>query len=166
MSPKAVLVGVPGAGKSTIGRHLARIFEVTFRDTDTDIEATAGMSIADIFVQLGEPAFRELEREAVLRALAEHDGVLSLGGGSILDPITRAALKDQMVIWLDVSLAEAAHRVGLNTSRPLLLGNVRSTLKNMMDQRAVLYEEVASHKVETIGLTPSAVAKNIAKLVG
>jgi shikimate kinase len=166
MSPKAVLVGVPGAGKSTIGRHLARIFEVTFRDTDTDIEATAGMSIADIFVQLGEPAFRELEREAVLRALAEHDGVLSLGGGAILDPITRAALKDQMVIWLDVSLAEAAHRVGLNTSRPLLLGNVRSTLKNMMDQRAVLYEEVASHKVETIGLTPSAVAKNIAKLVG
>ena len=166
MSPKAVLVGVPGAGKSTIGRHLARIFENTFRDTDTDIEATAGMSIADIFVQLGEPAFRELEREAVLRALAEHDGVLSLGGGAILDPITRAALKDQMVIWLDVSLAEAAHRVGLNTSRPLLLGNVRSTLKNMMDQRAVLYEEVASHKVETIGLTPSAVAKNIAKLVG
>jgi shikimate kinase len=69
------------------------------------------------------------------------------------------------VVWLDVSLAEAAHRVGLNTSRPLLLGNVRSTLKNMMDQRAVLYNEVASHKVETIGLTPSAVAKKIAKLV-
>jgi shikimate kinase len=165
MSPKAVLVGIPGAGKSTIGRHLARIFEVTFRDTDSDVEASAGMSIADIFVQLGEPAFRELERDAVLKALAEHDGVLALGGGAILDPISRAALKDQTVVWLDVSLAEAAHRVGLNTSRPLLLGNVRSTLKNMMDQRAVLYNEVASHKVETIGLTPSAVAKNIAKLV-
>jgi shikimate kinase len=123
------------------------------------------MSIADIFVQLGEPAFRELERDAVLKALAEHDGVLALGGGAILDPISRAALKDQTVVWLDVSLAEAAHRVGLNTSRPLLLGNVRSTLKNMMDQRAVLYNEVASHKVETIGLTPSAVAKKIAKLV-
>jgi shikimate kinase len=165
MSPKAVLVGIPGAGKSTIGRHLARIFEVTFRDTDSDVEASAGMSIADIFVQLGEPAFRELERDAVLKALAEHDGVLALGGGAILDPISRAALKDQTVVWLDVSLAEAAHRVGLNTSRPLLLGNVRSTLKNMMDQRAVLYNEVASHKVETIGLTPSAVAKKIAKLV-
>jgi shikimate kinase len=165
MSPKAVLVGIPGAGKSTIGRHLARIFEVTFRDTDSDVEASAGMSIADIFGQLGEPAFRELERDAVLKALAEHDGVLALGGGAILDPISRAALKDQTVVWLDVSLAEAAHRVGLNTSRPLLLGNVRSTLKNMMDQRAVLYNEVASHKVETIGLTPSAVAKKIAKLV-
>lgn len=166
MSPKAVLIGIPGAGKSTIGKHLARIFEVEFRDTDSDVEKTAGMPISDIFIQLGEPAFRELERNAVLQALQDHSGVLSLGGGAVLDPITRAALKDETVIWLDVSLTDAAHRVGLNTSRPLLLGNVRSTLKNMMDQRADFYAEVATHKIETSGLTPSAVAKQIAKVVG
>lgn len=165
MSPKAVLIGIPGAGKSTIGKHLARILEVDFRDTDSDVEKSAAMSISDIFVQLGEPAFRELEREAVLKALKEHNGVLALGGGSVIDPITRAALKTHPVIWLDVSLADAAHRVGLNTSRPLLLGNVRSTLKNLMDERAVFYREVATHKVETSGLTPSAVAKQIAKLL-
>jgi shikimate kinase len=165
MSPKAVLIGIPGAGKSTIGKQLARLWEVDFRDTDSDVEVLANMSISDIFIQLGEPAFRELEREAVLVALKEHSGVLSLGGGAVLDPITRAALKDQTVIWLDVTLADAAHRVGLNTSRPLLLGNVRSTLKNLMDQRADLYTEIATHKVETSGLTPSSVAKVIAKLV-
>ncbi|MFM1786647.1 MAG: shikimate kinase [Actinomycetota bacterium] len=165
MSPKAVLIGIPGAGKSTIGKHLARILEVSFRDTDSDIEKTAGMTISDIFVQLGEPAFRELERDAVAKALEEHDGVLALGGGAVLDPITQEALKNQNVVWLDVSLADAAHRVGLNTSRPLLLGNVRSTLKNLMDQRAPIYREVSTYKVETSGLTPSAVAKQIAKLV-
>jgi shikimate kinase len=165
MSPKAILIGIPGAGKSTIGKHLARILETEFRDTDTDVEIAAGMSISDIFIQLGEPAFRELEREAVLRALKEHNGVLALGGGAVLDSVSRAALKDQTIVWLDVSLADAAHRVGLNTSRPLLLGNVRSTLKNLMDQRADLYAEVATHKVETSGLTPSSVAKVIAKLV-
>lgn len=166
MNPKAVLIGIPGAGKSTIGKHLARIWEVGFRDSDADVEKLAGMPISDIFVQLGEPAFRELERNAVLSALEEHHGVLSLGGGAVLDPITRAALKSQTVVWLDVSLADAAHRVGLNTSRPLLLGNVRSTLKSMMEQRADLYAEIATHKIETSGLTPSAVAKQIAKVVG
>jgi len=165
MSPKAVLIGIPGAGKSTIGRNLARIWEVGFRDTDSDVEKSTGMTISDIFVQLGEPAFRELERNAVLTALKEHEGVLALGGGAVLDPVTQAALKDQEVVWLDVSLADAAHRVGLNTSRPLLLGNVRSTLKNLMDERAPIYAKVATHKIETSGLTPSAVAKQIARLI-
>lgn len=165
MKPKAVLIGIPGAGKSTIGRHLARIWEVDFRDTDTDVEKSAGMSIPDIFIQLGEPAFRELERDAVLKALQESNGVLALGGGAVLNDVTRAALKNQTVVWLDVSLADAAHRVGLNKSRPLLLGNVRSTLKNLMEERANLYNEVSSYKVETSGLTPSAVAKKIASLV-
>lgn len=165
MTPKAVLIGIPGAGKSTIGKHLARIWDVSFRDTDSDIEKQSGMSISDIFVQLGEPAFREMEREAVLAALRDHQGVLALGGGAVLDPVTRDALKGHMVVWLDVTLADAAYRVGLNTSRPLLLGNVRSTLKNLMDERAVFYREVAKVKVETSGLTPSAVAKQISKLV-
>lgn len=165
MSPKTVLIGIPGAGKSTIGKHLARILEVDFRDTDSDVEKSEGMSISDIFVQLGEPAFRELERNAVIKAINEHDGVLALGGGAVMDPKTQEALVGQTVVWLDVSLADAAHRVGLNTSRPLLLGNVRSTLKNLMDQRSPIYRKVSTHRVETSGLTPSAVAKQIAKLV-
>jgi shikimate kinase len=165
MSPKAVLIGIPGAGKSTIGKHLARILEVDFRDTDSDVEKSEGMTISDMFVQLGEPAFRELERDAVIKALKDHDGVLALGGGAVMDVNTRAALKGHTVVWLDVSLADASHRVGLNTSRPLLLGNVRSTLKNLMDQRAPIYREVSTHRVETSGLTPSAVAKQIARLV-
>lgn len=165
MSPKAVLIGIPGAGKSTIGKNLARVLEVEFKDTDHEVEKVAGMSISDIFIQLGESAFRELERNAVIDSLKNHSGVLALGGGAILDPVTREALKSENVVWLDVSLADAAHRVGLNTSRPLLLGNVRGTLKKLMDERHDLYEEVAKHKVETGGLTPSAVAKQIAKLV-
>ena len=77
--PVAVLVGAPGAGKTTVGRLLAQRLGVTFRDTDEDIEATAGMPVSDIFVESGEETFRELERAAVRRALAEHDGVLALG---------------------------------------------------------------------------------------
>ncbi|WP_309134415.1 shikimate kinase [Cellulomonas sp.] len=161
--PRAVLVGPPGAGKSTVAAALARRWEVDVRDTDADVEQTAGKPIGEIFVDDGEPAFRALERDAVLAALAEHAGVLALGGGAVLHPDTRAALAAYragggVVVFLDVSLAHAAPRVGLNRSRPLLLGNPRAQWQALMDARRPVYEEVASVRVLTDGLRPGDVA--------
>ena len=144
-----VLVGPPGAGKSTVGRVLAERLGVGFRDTDADVETVAGESVADLFVQHGEDHFRALERAAVATALAEHEGVLALGGGAVLDADTRRSLVGRPVVLLDVSLAAAADRIGLNRDRPLLVGNVRGRMKTMLDERRPLYEEVAMLTVTT-----------------
>jgi len=165
MSPIVVLVGVPGAGKSTIGRILARKLKVDFRDTDADVEQVAGMPITDIFVTLGEPTFRKYEQEAVSAAIAEHSGVLSLGGGAVLNDQTRALLKGLPVAWLDVDLTNAAHRVGLNQARPLLLGNVRNTMKKLLEDRDPLYADVARWKIDTSEKSPANVAQEIAELL-
>lgn len=163
--PVVVLVGVPGAGKTTLGQALAERLGVTFRDTDQDVEASTGRAIADIFVESGEPAFRALEAQAVHDALAEHSGVLCLGGGAILDPDTRAALAGRPVVWLRVGLAAAAHRAGLSGPRPVLLGNVRSQLHGLMTARAPLYEEVATVVLDTDELSPEqAVARIVSEL--
>jgi shikimate kinase len=144
-----VLVGPPGAGKTTVGRALAQRRGVGFRDTDADVEAALGVSVAEIFVERGEPVFRAAEADAVRAALAEHAGVLALGGGAVLEPSTRAALRDVEVVFLDVSLAAAVPRVGLNRDRPLLLESPRAQLKALMDARRPLYLEVADHVVDT-----------------
>jgi shikimate kinase len=161
ISPLVVLVGPPGAGKSTVGQLLADRRGVAFRDTDSDVERGAGMAISDIFIEQGEPAFRELERAAVHRALSEHDGVLALGGGAVIDDDTRAALAGHRVVFLDVGLADAASRIGLNRDRPLLIGNPRAQLRTMLEQRRTLYAEVASVTVETNGRTPDDVVADI-----
>jgi shikimate kinase len=146
-----VLVGPPGAGKTTVGRRLADNWRVAFRDTDADIEATAGKEVSDIFLIDGEAAFRRLERGAVAAALAEHDGVLSLGGGAVLDEGTRELLAGHSVVFLDVSLDAAVKRVGMARDRPLLLGNPRTQLGILMKERKPLYDEVASVTVDTTG---------------
>ncbi len=158
MTPLVVLVGPPGSGKTTVGRLLAERRQVGFRDTDADVEAEAGTAIAEIFVDRGEAVFRELEREAVQRALAEHDGVLAVGGGAVTDAGTRSALASQRVVFLEVGLSDAVARVGLNRDRPLLLGNPRAQLRVMLEQRRALYEQVASVTVSTDGRTPAEVA--------
>ncbi|MBA3798953.1 MAG: shikimate kinase [Geodermatophilaceae bacterium] len=147
--PIAVLVGAPGAGKSTVGRVLAGVLGVGFRDTDRDIEDSAGKSVSDIFIDEGEDHFRRLETAAVAAALADYDGVLALGGGAILDAGTRARLAGHRVIWLRIDLPSAAKRVGLARDRPLLAMNPRAHLRELLAARAPLYAEVASHTVET-----------------
>lgn len=149
--PIAVLIGAPGAGKSTIGRRVAERLKVPFVDTDALIEEESGMSVADMFVELGEPEFRLREEDAVRRALAEQSGVVALGGGAILSESTRQLLAEHTVVWLRVNVSDAASRVGMNQARPLLLGNVRGRLTQLLNERTPLYESVASITIETDG---------------
>lgn len=164
--PVAVLIGPPGAGKTTVARALGRELGVPVRDTDADVETAAGRSISDIFVEDGEPAFRELEHAAVIAALAEHDGVLAVGGGAVLDPRTQEALRGHTVVFLDVRVADAARRIGLNRDRPLLLGNPRAQWTQMMDRRRPVYTEVATARVETDGLSAQEVTARVLALLG
>lgn len=156
-----VLIGPMGAGKTTVGGLVAERLGCTLRDTDHDVEARAGRPISEIFVDDGEAAFRAMEREAVGDALAGHDGVLSLGGGAVLDPGTRELLAGHDVVFLRVGLSDAVKRVGLGSSRPLLLGNVRGRIKALLDERTPIYESVATLTVETDGRTAEDVAAEI-----
>jgi shikimate kinase len=165
LSPVVVLVGPPGAGKTTVAERLARQLGETFRDTDHDIEAGEGMSVQDIFVDHGEAHFRALEEKAVEAALNDHDGVLALGGGAVLSPATRALLQQHRVIFLDVGLAAAVSRVGMNANRPLLLGNVRAQLKGLMDQRRPLYASCARFTIVTDDLDAAQVTDQALALI-
>jgi shikimate kinase len=165
MPPRVVLVGPMGAGKTTVAELLGAAWDVPVRDTDADVVETTGREISDIFVEDGEDHFRDLEAEAVARALAEHDGVLALGGGAVLRVETRELLAGVPVVFLRVGLSDAVRRVGLGVGRPLLLGNVRARLKALLDERAPVYESVATHVVDTDGRTPDEVAAEIRELV-
>ncbi|MCW2579476.1 MAG: aroK [Blastococcus sp.] len=164
--PLLALVGPPASGKTTVGTALARALGVALRDTDHDIEAEVGSSVADVFIQYGEAHFRALEVAAVARALAEHDGVLALGGGAVMADATRALLVEYggtggTVVWLDVDLPSAAKRAGFSRDRPLLAVNPRAMLRTMLEQRAPLYAEVATVKVSTAGRTVDEVAAEV-----
>jgi len=165
MGPRVVLVGPMGAGKTTVAALLAEAWGVEARDTDADVEAAEGRTISDIFVDSGEARFRELERAAVSEALADHDGVLALGGGAVLDPATRDLLHGQPVVFLRVGLSDAVKRVGLGSARPLLLGNVRGRIKALLDERTPVYEKVATHTVDTDGRSPEDVAREVQELM-
>ena len=152
--PLLVLVGPPASGKTTVGTAVAAALGLAFRDTDRDVEVETGSSVADLFVEHGEAHFRDLERAAVARGLAEHDGVLALGGGAVLSGATRALLVAHgraggAVVRLDVDLATAARRAGFNRDRPLLAVNPRAMLRTMLEARAPLYAEVATATVHT-----------------
>lgn len=164
--PRVVLVGPMGAGKSTVAALLGKAWGVAVRDTDADIEAAEGRSISDIFVESGEAHFRELEVAAVARAVAEHDGVLALGGGAVLREETREVLAGLPVVFLRVGLADAVKRVGMGAGRPLLFGNVRARIRATLEERAPVYESVATLVVDTDGRTPDEVTGEVVERLG
>jgi shikimate kinase len=162
MPPKAVLVGLPGSGKSTIGRRLAKALGVDLLDTDVAIEQRTGRSIADIFAADGEQEFRRIEEDVVRAALAEHSGVLSLGGGAVTSAGVREALAGHTVIYLEINANEGVRRTGGNTVRPLLAGPDRAAkYRALMADRAPLYRGVASMRVDTNRRNPGAVVRYI-----
>jgi shikimate kinase len=165
-SPVAVLIGPPGAGKTTVGALLAGLLGVGYTDSDDSVEAVAGKPVADIFVEDGEPAFRALEREAVAAALAGPQGVVGLGGGAVLDPATQALLAGHQVVYLETGFTELAKRVGLDRPRPLLIGiNPRTQLKTLLDQRRQVYAGLAVITVSTDEREPAEIAAQIAALL-
>ena len=168
MTKSIVLIGPPGAGKSTIGKQLARSLGSSFTDTDEIIEEQTGSTISRIFIDQGEPWFRKLEEEVVLRAITDLDGVLSLGGGAPLSEAAQAKIKSisDPVVFLDVSLATAAPRVGFNRDRPLLLNNPRAAWQELMDKRRPIYESLATQKIAVDGLTPKEIVAKIIQVVG
>jgi shikimate kinase len=160
--PAAILIGPPGAGKSTVGPLLAARLGVGFVDTDDRIEAVAGKPVGDIFVEDGEPAFRALESTVVAQAVADHEGgVIGLGGGAVLDAGTQQLLAGRPVVYLATGFTVLAKRVGLDVPRPLLMGNPRAQLKALLEQRLPVYEKLAMITVPTDGRDPDEITADI-----
>jgi shikimate kinase len=150
MSSRIVLIGPPGSGKTSVGRILADELNLKAIDTDREIEEKSGKKIGDIFLEVGETGFRKIEREVVLKSLEEQDSVISLGGGSILDPQVYEQLSmEPKVVYLEVSISNAAPRVGFNTDRPLLLANPRQQWLKLFEERKERYESLARYRICT-----------------
>lgn len=165
MTPRLVVVGMPASGKSTVGAQVAASLGVSFVDVDQLIEDRTGKLIREIFSDDGEEAFRVIEEEVVLEALAG-EGVVSLGGGAVLSATTRDALRGTPVAWLQVSVATATRRAGLNQLRPLLLGDVRARMEALLEERRHLYEGVATMQFSTERTTPVVLAAKIVSALG
>ena len=163
--PVAVLIGPPGAGKSTVGPLLAALLGAGFAETDAMVEDAAGKPVSDIFIADGEPAFRDLERTAVAQALASHPGIVALGGGAVMDPATRQLLAGHRVVYLETGFAAAVQRVGLDSPRPLLLRNPRARMRELLAERLPVYEALARITVVTDDRDPQEIADEIAATV-
>ncbi len=165
--PQVILIGPPGAGKTSVGKALGKRLSTNFADTDSLIEKQSGLSVSEIFLDKGEPFFRELEREIVLRELADFDGVLALGGGAVMNVDVENALRQSPdpICFLDVSLSSAAPRIGFNRDRPLLVGNPRAKWQELMNTRRPIYEALATLTVSTDSGTPSQIAQEVADIL-
>jgi shikimate kinase len=161
-----VLVGPPGAGKSSVGALLAAELGVPFADTDDLVAAAAGKPVGDIFVDDGELVFREFERLAVARGLeAVGHGVLALGSGAVLDPDVRRMLAGHVVVYLEAGFGTVARRTGMDKPRVVIPGNPRGMLRTMLDERRPVYAEIASITVPTDETEPEEVAAELAKML-
>lgn len=159
-----ILIGPPGAGKSTIGKLLAKRLNRPFLDTDIEIENRAGKSIPDLFLEDGEVVFRALEEQVVLELIDHVDSVISLGGGSVLAESVQEKLTEQKeVVFLDVSISNAAPRIGFNRDRPLLLGNPRQQWLSLMEKRRPIYERLATRTISTDNKKAAEVANELAE---
>ena len=165
MSPVAVLIGPPGAGKSTVGPLLAALLGAEFAETDALVEDAAGKPVGDIFISDGEPAFRALEAAAVARALDDEHGIVALGGGAVMDPQTRERLAGHRVVYLQTGFAAAVRRVGLDSPRPMLLVNPRGRMRELLAERLPVYESLARITVVTDDRDPQEIADEIAAAV-
>jgi shikimate kinase len=164
MTPKVVLVGLPGTGKSTTGRRLAKILVVPFADSDDLVQAETGLPVRELFAEQGEAAFRTAEQAAIERALAGFDGVLALGGGALGNEGTRAALTaaEVPVVLLRARLDTLGARIGDGRSRPLLAGDPQGRLAALAAERGATYAALATMTVDTDGRAPGQVAAAIA----
>ena len=163
MLKKIVLIGPPGAGKSSIGKALAKKLNLNFIDSDSEIEKISHKRISEIFIEDGEPAFRLLEVDVVRKILADFEGVISLGGGAPINKEIQEVLgdADYPVVFIDVSIAQAATRIGFNKDRPLLLVNPRQQWISLMNDRRPIYEKLASQTISSDNQKPHEVAKQI-----
>jgi len=165
--PQVILIGPPGAGKSSVGKALSQRLSTNFSDTDVLIEKESGMKVSDIFLNKGEPFFRELETKIVLREIESFEGVLALGGGAVINADVESALRNcaDPICFLDVSLSSAAPRIGFNRDRPLLVGNPRAKWQELMNARRPIYEGLATLTVSTDSGSPSQIAQEIAEIL-
>jgi len=162
--PPIILIGPPGAGKTSVGKALAKKLSLNFLDSDKVVEEKSGKSIPEIFITDGEPAFREMERAAVIDLIENQDGVIALGGGSVMDlEVSKRLLPMANVVFLDVSISNAAPRVGFNRDRPLLLGNPRQQWIALIEKRRSTYEALAKARVSTDNKKPVEVVEEIVK---
>ncbi|MFM7451806.1 MAG: shikimate kinase [Actinomycetota bacterium] len=162
--PPIILIGPPGAGKTSVGKALAKKLSLNFLDSDKVVEEKSGKSISEIFITDGEPAFREMERAAVIDLIENQNGVIALGGGSVMDlEVSKRLLPMANVVFLDVSISNAAPRVGFNRDRPLLLGNPRQQWIALMEKRRSTYEALAKARVSTDNKKPVEVVEEIVK---
>jgi shikimate kinase len=161
-----ILIGPPGSGKSTVGPLLAALLGVEFAETDSLIVQRAGKPVADIFIDDGEDAFRDLERSVAAEAVTGHPGVLALGSGSILSRGTRGLLAGQRVVYLETGFPAVARRSGLDGPHPPIPGNPRGRLRQFLEERRPLYADLAWLTVTTDDREPQQVADEIAAALG
>lgn len=164
MAPRIILIGPMGAGKSTVGQAIADDLSLAFRDTDQMIVSQSGREISDIFIEEGEDAFRALEKIILRTALLEDGTVLSLGGGACMSIDAQSALRasGSFIVYLKISLATVSSRVGFDKARPLLVGSPRAQWQSLMNERAPIYEGLASYIVDVDGQDVAAIAQEIA----
>lgn len=164
MAPRIILIGPMGSGKTTVGQALAKHLSLEFKDTDQMIESQSGRLISDIFIEDGEEDFRALEKIILRTGLLEDSTILSLGGGACLSTDAQSAIRASgaFVVYLKISLSQVSGRVGFNQGRPLLMGNPRAQWQSLMNERAPIYESIATYICEVDSKSVEEITNEIA----